>query len=240
MLGTKVTYFDNNKKSLDSVFDENGVFKSGNVYSYNVTGLVEEIVKYDQQGDVMSVNRIVYENGDIIELQWSENAISGITTRIDKVSYTSSQIIVERFDENNNKTYELQYGLNADGMIYKQDNGQTQIEVIYMEGLPLSKTITTSSGTQTVAYDYLNDPLPKDPWITIRKNQFGSFNNQLIFHFDGGLFSMESIVDLKKYLSSYSGKQFLYEFDENQLPVRIEEINGTTKVIRVIKYKEKV
>ena len=110
---------------------------------------------------------------------------------------------------------------------------------IYSEGLPSSKIITSGSGVQTLAYTYLDKPLPKEPWSSLAKNQLGSFNNQVLFHFDGGLYNLENDVDLNKFLSSYSGKQFFYEFNASMLPVRIEEINGADKVIRTIAYKEK-
>ena len=223
-----VSYYENNKRSMDSIFDHNDEFQIKGTFHYNTDGLVERLTNFDSNDNIIDNYTIKYDDLKIVEIMWSED-------QIDKVTYIDDRIEVKRLDRNDNITYMLVYSINENGLIYRQDNGQIVIEVEYRNKLPVSRRI--SSSDEIITYNYLNDPLPKNPYKPYT-NLFGTYNNQLIFHFDGGLFDIGKLVDLEKYLSSIANYNFTYEFSENDLPTRIEEKNGENTTVKTIEYKD--
>ncbi|MCR9228558.1 MAG: hypothetical protein NXH90_14165 [Flavobacteriaceae bacterium] len=232
--GTRVFYFEDNQRTLDSVFNENDVFVIKVVRDYNNLGLQNKIIRYDSNGEIISETSILYENNLISEIDESENTEEGTFTRNISLSYSESEIIATIQENQSNELSQTIYGLNENGIVFSQDNGQTIVKINYSENRPISKTTIVGSSEQNLNFTYLENPTPKNPWNNISKNQYGELNNQLIFY---GLFDFQDFVNFDKYMDSYGDFNILYEFNDKDLPIKIESSNGQKQVIKEIEYQ---
>jgi len=232
--GTRVFYFEDNQRTLDSVFNENDVFVIKVVRDYNNLGLQNKIIRYDSNGEIISETSILYENNLISEIDESENTEEGTFTRNISLSYSESEIIATIQENQSNELSQTIYGLNENGTVLSQDNGQTIVKINYSENRPISKTTIVGSSEQNLNFTYLENPTPKNPWNNISKNQYGELNNQLIFY---GLFDFQDFVNFDKYMDSYGDFNILYEFNDKDLPIKIESSNGQKQVIKEIEYQ---
>ena len=237
-IGTVITYFEFNRPVIDSVFDGYDQFRRKRVFYYTGEGLQNHILTYDDAENVSSEILIGYEQDKISSITWSETTLNGTITHTDQITYSGTEAKLERFDEQNNTIYQITYTKNHDGLITKQDNGQSIVELELQAGLPVTKRTIQGGNETLISYTYLETPAPKAPWSQLGENQLGNYNNQVIFHFDGGLFDIVNRTDLKKYLSSHSNYVFSYHFNSFELPEIIEESNGERTLQTLIEYIE--
>lgn len=232
--GTRVFHFEDNQRTLDSLFNENDVFVIKVVRDYNNLGLQNKITRYDSNGEIISETSILYENNLISEIDESENTEEGTFTRNISLSYSESEIIATIQKNQSIELSQTIYGLNENGTVFSQDNGQTIVKINYSENRPISKTTIIGSSEQNLNFTYLENPTPKNPWNNISKNQYGELNNQLVFY---GLFDFQDFVNFDKYMDSYGDFNILYEFNDEDLPIKIESSNGQKQVIKEIEYQ---
>ena len=239
LVGTKIRTFENNKLITQDAFDPDGSLTSRFTYDYYSDGLLRELISFDANDNINFANKIQYENGNITLIERIRNTAVPPDTIYNIMTYASDIIVVESVNTRGQRLNLVQFYLNEDQLINSQVAGSTSIAVEMDEGLPISKTFTSPSTNVSFAHEYLDMPLPQAPWDTYWENIFGNFNNQILNRSLTGLSDFEPNVDLQKYLTSAgSSLRINYEFNDQDLPVRIEKtFSPSLKTIVDIEYQ---
>lgn len=235
-----IGYYENNKRVLDSVFDENNQFWLKIDRYYNAEGLTNRIVQYASISDTIADKLIDYENGKISNMSQYRKLTNGdVNSANTIVTYSSSTILLEIEQNPEHGNLEVLYSLNSEGKIYQEARGPQFIEVSYSGGLLETKSYSyNESFVEQETFQYLQEPIPIGPWKSRMENQVGNFNNQIISSFVGGLYSIDIIVDHEKYIESFADFNFSYNFNDAGFPIRIEKVNAEYKFIDIIEYKK--
>lgn len=239
LVGTKIRTFDNDKLIAQDSFDPEGNLTSRFTYEYYNDGLLRQLISYDADGNINFANNIQYDNGNINLIERIRNTVSTPDTLYNIMTYTTDLIVVETVNTRGQRLNLVQFYLNEDQLISSQVAGSTLIEVEMEDGLPISKSFTSQTTNLGFEHEYLEMPLPMAPFNSYWTNIFGNFNNQILNRSLTGLSDFEQTVDLQKFLiSAGSTLQITYEFNSQDLPIRIEKtFSPSLKTIVDIEYQ---
>ncbi|NAY92259.1 hypothetical protein GTQ34_10035 [Muricauda sp. JGD-17] len=240
-LVSRVEYqFESNKLVGTQSFRPDGTLNNYKEYEYNESGLLKTRITYDSEGTAEFIESLDYVNGNLSSGRTIRNNRNVPDTLFVTYTYTNNIITAETvFSPPGEVVFYTEYDLDENGNIWRSDNGIVA-EVTLENGMPIAKSVFRPDRIDEYEHVYLESPEPKGPLAYFRRSIFGNLNNQIIV-WNGNLISYEDNVDLPLYILQVGDQlRVQYEFDSNDLPIRIEKTYNDfdRKTIWQIEYQD--
>lgn len=232
--------FDNGKMIREELLDNSGAASERVEYQYNPQGMVSRIMRVDAMSNLRNDQLFTYDGDRLTQVESRRYSVSAPDTLYQRAAYSPNTIRVEVRNTQNELQYYNEFYLNAAGVIFRQDNGDVEVTIEYLEGLPVSKTIASSFRNEVVDYVYLDTPEAQAPWNRYWRSIYGSNNNRIVSRPLTGIIDLEDTIDLDAYLvDAGEALQITYEFNPDGLPIRVEKTFGPSlRTVWEIEYSE--
>lgn len=211
---TDTTKFADNKPIETVRYNSEGAQVNTTIWYYLQNGLFDSLQTQLPNGLIKVQEKVEYDSEDrLIKWVFSELVDNRTFKSTELYSYPTENLILTESPDGN--ASETTFELNADGLIFKETNGNEINEVVWDQDYnPIQ--LTSEDGAFT--YELLENPLKKDYlsnyWINIfkSKNNFILWSNR--FHF-----SPPELTFGNKYIAVQNGGgleyEYLYDFDDD-------------------------
>ena len=223
---TDSTKFSNNKPIETVRYNSENELINTTIWYYLQNGLFDSLQTQLPNGLNTVQEKVEYDNDDrLIKWVFSENVDGRFFTATELYSYQSENLITMESPDGN--ASESSFELNADGLIFRETNGDELNEVVWdNDNNPIQ---LTESGRITT-FEFLENPLKKSFQINYWINIFNSENNYILwsnrFNFLPSEFNFGN-----NYISAQDNGffeyDFQYEFDNKEtLTKKTTILNG--------------